>query len=583
MRNLLNGLHHAVRQLKKSPGLTTIAILTLALAIGANTTIVSIVDAVMLRPLPYAQPQQLVEAQRTNRGIVEPSGVSYPEFLDWRLQNHTLEHLVSYHDKPFTLTGVARAVQLDGEVVSWDLLPMLGISPELGRGFTEPEEKRGTRVALISHSLWESQFAADKSILGRGFTLSGTLYTIIGVMPSSFRFPIDQPLKSVWPTLAVDDDPGNRAPAVASRSLHWLNVIGRLKPGIAVAQADKDLKVIAAHLAKEYPDKNGQQISARVETYLAAVLGDTRTLLAVVLGAVALVLLIACGNIANILLVRVRDRQREIAVLSALGAGRGRIIWQFLAESLTLGVAGGLAGCGLAFLCTPAVLRLIPGSIPRAADAGVDLRVLGFALLVSLVSGVMCGIFPAVTASRTDLVSTLKEGGSASISGRNWFRSAVIVGQTALGIMLTAGAGLLITSFVNLTHRDKGFNSDHLLTFLFQLPANQYKDTVPQFYQRYFGKLRALPGVQSAGGSRVLPMTAGNLIIIFENPERPVFQGPKPRAELTPASTGYFRSMQVPMLAGRDFTDGDDMNSSQVMIVSQAFAQNYFPGEDALG
>ncbi|HKB98843.1 MAG TPA: ABC transporter permease [Terriglobales bacterium] len=357
MRDLLNGIHHAVRQLKKSAGLTTIVIITLALAIGANTTIFSIVDAVMLRPLPYAQPQELVEVQRTNRGIVEPSAVSYPEFFDWRLQNHTLDHLVSYHDKTFTLTSVARAEQLDGEVVSWDLLPMLRINPELGRGFTEQEEKRGTRVALISHSLWELQFAADKSVLGRSISLSGTLYTIIGVMPSSFRFPIDQPLKSVWTTLAVDDDPSNGTPAVANRSLHWLNVLGRLKPGIAVAQADQDLKVIAAHLAREDPDTNRQQISARVETYLAAVLGDTRPLLVVVLGAVALVLLIACGNIANLLLVRVRDRQREIALLSALGAGRGRIIWQFLAESLTLGVAGGLAGCGLAFLCTPAALR----------------------------------------------------------------------------------------------------------------------------------------------------------------------------------------------------------------------------------
>src|SRR5882762_4841778 len=418
MRDLLNGFHDAVRQLKKSPGLTAIAIITLALSTGANTTIFSIVDAVMLRPLPYTQPQQLVEVERTNRGIVEPSGVSYPEFFDWRLQNHTLEHLVSYHDKTFTLTGVARAVQLDGEVVSWDLLPMLGIGPELGRGFTEQEEKRGTRVALISHSLWESQFAADKSVLGRSISLSGQLYTIIGVMPSSFRFPVDQPLKSVWTTLAVDDDASNgRTPAVASRSLRWLNVMGRLKPGIRVAQADQDLKLIAAHLAKEYPDKNGQQISARVETHLAAVLGDTRTLLVVVLCAVALVLLIACGNIANLLLVRVRDRQREIALLSALGAGWGRILWQMLAESLTLGVAGGLAGCSFAFLCTPAVLRLIPDSIPRAADAGVDLRVLGFALLVSLAAGLICGIFPAVAATRTDLVSTLKEGGSANISG----------------------------------------------------------------------------------------------------------------------------------------------------------------------
>lgn len=271
------------------------------------------------------------------------------------------------------------------------------------------------------------------------------------------------------------------------------------------------MKVIVASLAKEQRDPNKDQISASVETYLGVMLGDTRTMLVVILGAVVLVLLIACGNIANLLLVRVRDRQRQIAILSALGASRREIIGQLLAESLTLGIAGGLAGRGLAFLCTPAAIRLIPSGIPRALDAGVDLRVVGFAFLMSLASGLVCGIFPTITALRTDLVSTLKAGTSANISVHTWLRSAVIVGQTALGIMLTAGAGLLITSFVNLTNRDKGFNPDHLLTLLFQLPNYQYKDKYPQFYQRYFEKLRSLPGVESAGGSRVLPMTAGNL------------------------------------------------------------------------
>jgi predicted permease len=580
----MNSLRQAVRQLKKSPSLTTIVILILALAIGANTTIFSVVDAVMLRPLPYAQPHQLMDVQRTNHGIVEQSAVSYPDFFDWRRRNHTFAHLVSYHDKTFTLTGVAQAAQLEGEVVSWDVLSMLGISPELGRGFTEEEESRGTRVALISHALWETHFGADKLVLGRSISLSGTPYVVIGVMPSSFRFPIDQPLNSLWTTLSVDaGDPGNGTPAAASRNLRWLNVIGRLKPGIGVAQADRELKGIAAQLATENRDPNQEQISARVQPYLAAVLGDTRTLLMVVLGAVMLVLLIACGNIANLLLVRVRERQRQIAILSALGASRGRIVWQLLAESLTLGVAGGLAGCGLAFLCTPAVIRFIPSSIPRAADAGVDLAVLGFAFLVSLAAGLIAGIFPAVTALRTDLVSTLKEGGNASISGHNWLRSAVIVGQTALGILLTTGAGLLITSFTNLTHRDPGFHSDHLLTFLFQLPNNQYKDKYPQFYRRYFEKLRALPGVEAAAGSRVLPMTNGNLMMGFESPEHLAVEGRKPRAQLTPVSTDYFRSMQVPLLKGRDFTDGDDMNSPQVMIVNKALVQKYFPGEDVVG
>ena len=579
----MNNVRNAIRQLKKSPGLTTTVISILALAIGANTAIFSVVDAVMLRPLPYAQPQELVEVQRTNRGVVEPSAVSYPDFFDLRRQNHTLAHLVSYHDKTFTLTGGTRTVQVDGEVVSWDLLSMLGVSPELGRGFSEEEEKRGTRVALISRGLWESHFAADKLILGRSISLNGTPYAVIGVMPSSFRFPIDQPLKSVWTTLSIDDDAAHGASSVARRNLRWLNVMGRLKPGVTVGQADQEMKVIAASLAKQQRDPNKDQISASVETYLAAVLGDTRTMLVAVLGAVVLVLLIACGNIANLLLVRVRDRQRQIAILSALGASRGEIIGQLLAESLTLGIAGGLAGCGLAFLCTPAAIRFIPSGIPRALDAGVDLRVLGFAFLISLASGLVCGIFPVITALRTDLVSALKEGTSANLSAHTWLRSAVIVGQTALGIMLTAGAGLLITSFVNLTNRDKGFNPDHLLTLLFQLPDNQYKDKYPQFYQRYFENLRSLPGVESAGGSRVLPMTAGNLIMGFENPDRPALDGQKPRAQLTPVSTGYFHTMQVPLLKGRDFRDSDDMSATQVMIVNQALVQKYFAGKDVLG
>jgi putative ABC transport system permease protein len=302
-----------------------------------------------------------------------------------------------------------------------------------------------------------------------------------------------------------------------------------------------------------------------------------------VLGAVALVLLIACGNIANLLLARVRDRQREIAMRSAMGAARARIVQQLLAESLMLGVVGGLAGCCLAFLCTPAVLRLIPDSVPRAADAGVDLPVLGFALLVSLLSGVIFGIVPAITASKTDLVSTLKEGGRSDISGHDWIRSAVIVGQVALGIVLTAGAGLLITSFVKLTHADEGFNPSHVLTFLFETPDSRYKDTRPQFYRQYFEKLRALPGVQAAGGSVFLPMTSDGAFLSFVNPERPVPEGQQPNADLTLVSTGYFNTMQVPVLHGRDFSDADDMKSPQVMIVNQAFAQQYFPGEDVLG
>ena len=395
----------------------------------------------MLRPLPYAQPERLIEAQSVNTHNPQPSAISYPDFFDWRSQNRTLEHLVSYHDSLFTLTGLERPVQVDAEVVSWDLLPALGVRPELGRGFAQDEEKAGTRVVLISHALWASQFGADPTIIGRGVRLSGDLYTVIGVMPPSFRFPVNKPRNSIWTTLAVDDDPSDPKPNTANRGSHFLSVFGRLKTGVTVSQADQDLRTIAANLAKQYPDTNTRHDSARVQTEVAALIGDTRTALLVVLGAVALVLLIACGNIANLLLARMRERQREIALRSALGAGRNRIVRQLLAESLLLSGIGGLAGCGLALVCTPAVLSLIGDSVPRAADAGVDPRVLSFAVFVSFAAGLIFGIIPAIAASKTNLISTLKEGGRSEIIGRDWVRASLIVGQVALGLVLTAGAG----------------------------------------------------------------------------------------------------------------------------------------------
>lgn len=583
MNGMLQDFRYALRQLRKNPGFTAVAVVTLALGIGANTAVFSVIDAVMLRPLPYYQPDRLIEAQSINTHNPQTSAICYPDFFDWRAQNHTLEHLVSYHDNLYTLTGLERPVQVDAEVVSWDLLPALGIRPELGRGFTADEEKAGTRVILISHALWTSQFAADPAIIGRGIRLSGDLYTVVGVMPPTFRFPVTKSRNSVWTTLAVDDDPSDPKPNTANRGSHFLNAFGRLKPGVTVTQADQDLRTIAINLAKQYPTTNTRHDSARVETEVAALIGDARTALLVVLGAVALVLLIACGNIANLLLARTRERQREIAVRSALGAGRKRIIRQLLAESLVLSAVGGLAGCGLAFVCTPAILSLIGDSVARAANAGVDLRVLFFAVVVSFAAGLIFGIVPAIAASRTDLVSTLKEGGRSEMVGRDWLRASLIVGQVALGLVLTAGAGLLITSFANLRHTNEGFNPDHLTTLFFETPDARYKDTRPQFYREYFDKVRALPGVQSAGGVMILPMTDDGAVISFEDPEHPVPEGQQPSADLSPITPEYFHTMQVPLLEGRDFSDRDDAKSLQVMIVNRAFAQKFFPGEEVLG
>ena len=583
MKGLLQDFRYAIRQLRKKPGFTLVAVITLALGIGANTAVFSVVDAVMLRPLPYYQPERLIEAESVNTHLPGANAVCYPDFFDWRTQNSTLEHLVSYHDNLYTLTGLERPVQVDAEVVSWDLLPALGVRPELGRSFAADDEKQGTKVVLISHALWVTQFAGDKDIVGRAIHLSGDLYTVIGVMPPSFRFPVNKPRNGAWTTLAVDNDPSDPDPNTSNRGSHFLNVFGRLKPGVTVAQANQDLRAIAINLSKQYPNTNTRHDSAKVETEIAALIGDARTTLLIVLGAVALVLLIACGNIANLLLARMRERQREIAVRSALGAGRNRIVRQLLAESVVLSALGGLAGCGLALVCTPAILSIIGDNVPRAVDAGVDTRVLGFAVLLSFAAGLIFGIVPAVVASKTDLISTLKEGGRNDVAGRDWLRSALIVGQVALGLVLTAGAGLLITSFQNLQHTNEGFNPDHLVTMTFETPDAHYKDTRPQFYREYFDKLRALPGVQSVGGAMMLPMSDEGAIISFEDPEHPVPEGQHPSADFTPISPGYFGTMQVPLLQGRDFAERDDVKSLQVMMVNQAFAQKFFPGENVIG
>ena len=583
MSTLTDDLRGALRQMFKSPGFAAVAIITLALAIGANTAVFSVIDAVMLRPLPYDHPERLIEAQSINTTTGQVTAISYPDFFDWRSQNRTLDHLVSYHDSQFTLLGTAEPLHVDAEVTSWDLLPTLGVAPELGRGFTRDEEKRGSRVILISHALWQSHFGSDRSVLGRTVNLSGDLYTIIGVMPASFRFPLTEPQIGIWATLALDDDPNDPRPAISNRGAHFMNAVGRLKPGVSVTQASQDLHAIARNLLKQYPETNTKHDDAQAESELSALVGDTRAPLLIVLGAVFLVLVIACGNIANLLLARMRERQREFAMRSALGAGRMRLVRQLLVESLLLSSVGGLAGCGLAYLCTPVLLSLIGDSVPRAADAGVDLRVLLFAMGVAFAAGILFGIVPALTASGTNLLAALKEGSRTEAAGHDRFRSSLIVGQVALGLVLTAGAGLLITSFRNLRHTDIGFDPDHVLTLFFETPDAKYLKTRSQFYGPYFERVRALPGVQAAAGVDMLPMTDNSATISFDDPEHPTSKGQESSSFLTPVTPQYFHTMQISLLQGRDFTERDTMNSPFVVIVNRAFVDTFFPGQNVLG
>ena len=581
--NLWGDLRVACRRLRKSPGFTITAIVTLALGIGANTATFTVVDAVMLRPLPYHSPERLVDVAPVNTRFPEDysHNLSYPDYFDYRSANRALAHLVSYHDASYNLTGLSVPLRVGAEIVSWDLLPALGAQPELGRGFLPQEEKPGTRVALISHALWVSQFAQDPAIVGRGIPLNDQLFTVIGVMPPGFRFPATSSENALWTTLAVDKEPGNSS--TTNRGMHFLHAIGQLKPGVTIAQANQDLSTIAAALAKQYPDSNTRNDSAKVRSELSAIVGDTRTELMLVLAAVVLVLLVACGNITNLLLAHMRDRQREIAMRSALGAGRARIVRQLLVESLVLSAAGGAAGCLLAFVSTPAILSLIGSSIPRAQEAQVDLRVLTFALAVSCLAGLIFGVIPAMSATRRDLVSLLKDGARTETSSRDWLRPALVIGQVALGLLLAAAAGALIASFVHLQRTDEGFSSDHLLTLLFETPDSRYKDKRPEFYRQYFDKLRVIPGVRAAAGIMIMPMTQDGVDVAFEDPEHPVPKAQALDANATVITGDYFKTMQIPLLRGRDFSAHDGAESQPVMIVDEAFARKFFPGEDVLG
>jgi putative ABC transport system permease protein len=435
------------------------------------------------------------------------------------------------------------------------------------------------RVALISHELWISQFAGAKAILDRPIHLSGRLFTVVGVMPPSFRFPMTAPQNGIWTTLALDNDPSTLPP----RGFNFLSVLGTMKHAVKIKQVAQDFNTIAANLSKQYPDTNTHHDAVTVQTELTALLGDTRTPLLVVQGAVSLVLLIACANIANLLLARMCERKREIAMRTALGADRRRIIRQLLVESLVLGVVGGITGCVLAFVSTPLLFTLIGRDIPRAENAGVNLHVLAFAMCLSIASALIFGVIPSITASSTRLVSSIKTGGQADTPRRDWLRPSLIVSQVALGLILTAGAGLLIASFMHLRRTHLGFSQDHLLTFMFVLPDSGYAKTRPAFYREYFDKIRQLPGVEAAAGNINLPMTDSEGTASFEESERPTPESERPRADLATISTEYFKTMQMPLIRGRDFADQDDVNSPPVIIVSREFAKRYFPNQDLIG
>jgi putative ABC transport system permease protein len=586
MENLWQDVRYGIRMLLKAPSFSIIATIALALGIGANTAIFSVVNAVLLRPLPFPDSEQLMSVSETDysRGQVR-SSVSYPDFVDWRDQNHVFERMASYHNNDFILTGRGESARLQGAVVSADLFPLLRAVPMIGRGFLPEEDKPGDsgRVVVLSQQLFQNRFGSDLNVVGQSMVLDGKNFTIVGVMPSSFQFPIQNDPVALWTTVAVDRE--GKEPITEERGAHYMYVLARLKPGVSKDQAQAEMTSISARLEQQYPDKNLHR-SSKVESMLEGLVGSIRPALLILLAAVGCVLLIACANVANLLLARAMTRQKEMAIRSALGASRSRVVRQLLTESVLLSLTGGALGLVLAVWWSDLLVALGKEDIPRALQVGLDWRVLGFTFLVSLLTGVVFGLVPAIHSSKTQLTETLKEGGRGSGEGarRNRIRGALVAGELAIAVVLLVGAGLLIQSLWRLRQVNPGFNPQNVLTFVVGVPEVKYPTAKQaQFYRDLVARIESLPGVRSAGAVIPLPLSGDMFRISFEIEGRPTAKGEQASADFFAVTPGYFKTLGIAQIKGREFSEHDDKQAPAVMIVNQAFAQKFFPNEDAVG
>ena len=588
MDTLWLDLKYGVRMLAKKPGFTAIAILTLALGIGANTTIFSIVDAVLLRPLPFPEAQQLVTVWGTDvRNGEFQRTLSYPDFVDFRNQNRSLEGVAAYDDGTFTLTGKGEPALLHGGIVSANLLSVLRVAPEAGRGFGPEDDQPGTRVVVLSHALWKTKYGGDRAILGQTITLNERPYTVVGVMPASFQFPLNTAPFDLWTTMAVEmNATAGEKPITSERGAHFLVAIGRLKPGTTLSQANADATAVAATLEKQYPDEDGH-LGLALQPAGDALVGDVRQSLVLLFGAVGFVLLIACANVASLLLARGASREREIAVRAALGAGGSRVVRQLLTESILLSLAGGVAGLFIAVSATRYVSTLPALQIPRISQAHLDWTALSFMTAVSVLTGIAFGLAPALHAMRVDLSSTLKTGGRTEIgtTSQTRMRQLLVVGEVSLALVLLIGATLMCESLVNLWRVPPGFDAQGVLTFDINLPSVRYgkPEQEAAFYRDLVERARNMPGVQSASGIFPLPLSDNRVRTTFVIEGHPVPKSEEPRTQFRTVGLEYFSTMKIPLLAGREFTAHDNMRSTPVVIINKALADQFFPGENAIG
>jgi putative ABC transport system permease protein len=587
MQTLWQDLRYGARMLLKKPGFSLIAVITLALGIGANTAIFSVVNAVLLRPLPYAEPERLVALWESNTQRLESrNAISYPNFFDWRAQSKSFERLASYYTNDMALTGVAAPVNLRSAVVSPDLFATLGVRPRLGRWFVGEEEKPGIRAAIISHGLWQRQFGGDPNIVGRAVTLNGKQFNVVGVMPAGFQFPIEAEPVEVWVTSSIDGEKTDpKEPAQnEQRGAHFLQAVGRLNPGVTLEGAQAEMNVIGANLEKQYPDSNTRH-GVKLIPYHNDLVHDYSEALWLILGAVGCVLLIACANVANLLLARATARYKEIAVRAALGADRRRVIRQLLTESLLLGLGGGLLGLLLAWWGTAALIRLIPEDVPRLAEINIDGLVFGFTLLTSVVTGVAFGLAPALQASKVELTEAMKEGSRGAGGGRGRLRGALVVAEIAIALLVLIGAGLLLQTFRRLQQVDLGFDTHDILTAAVELPDARYPkpEQAAAFYRTLLDRVKAMPGVEAVSAVVPQPLSGDTMMISFDIEGRNIPKGERPSSHFRSISLDYFGVMKIPLLAGRAFTERDDAHSPGVVIVNETFAKRHFPNESPIG
>jgi putative ABC transport system permease protein len=577
---MLKDIRFAIRGLIKRPGFTVVAVLTLALGIGANTAIFSVINGVLLRPLPFAEADKLVRVYEKRLKLGRQRNVaSAPDFIDWRNQNRVFEDIAAYAPWSTNLTGGDEPMRLSGTVTSASLFSVLGVRPQLGRTFlAEEDQPNGNRVVMLSHGLWQRRFGSDPGVVGRSIVLNGASFTVVGVMPSGFEFPSKE--TELWAPLGLD--PSNQE----GRGSHYLDVVARLKPGVTLQQAQSNMDAIAGELEKQYQVNTGHGVN--IFPLYEEIVGSVRTALLVLLGAVGLVLLIACANVANLLLVRTVSRQKEIAIRTTLGASRRRIIQQLLTESILLGLLGGALGLLLAVWGTDLLINISPSNMPRISEITIDYRVLGFTFAISLLTGVIFGLLPALQALRFNINESLKSEGRGVVgsSGRNRARSVLIVTEIALALVLLVGAGLLIKSFKRLGEVDPGFKPDNVMTMQLSLPRAKYGKPEQQsaFIQQVLERVEAVPGVGSASVVAAPPFggfTASRYFQIEGRPPRPAGEGFN--AGYNSASPNYFQTLGIPLRRGRDFTGQDVMGTPEVVIINEAMARRFWPDEDAIG